>query len=491
MTDIDSALNGVLGALGESGSPASPAGTTALAGPEVTGYLDRVAELPTVDYGDVGSNGDIAEALNTNAAALATLQDAARGYREVVDKMVVPALAAQASEASATPTSAATFPLAGAGSADELLAASAESFATLSDGVSGTEVVGGSETETKSAPAEDGAADDAADSEGSDTEEKSGPVEPGSDNDSGDVSTEDLETKVSSAAPAAMAPPMAGGLPGAAPNPGALLTSLSSAAPMMSGMLGGPSPLSTGYIPSLGSMGSASGAAPQAPAASTSGGSRGVSTSEILQMIRDAKANAASTHTSSAGSSLSSPSSSSTPSTASTFSPSRIGDTGSSVGASSTGSSSASGSSGSSAPAIGRTVAGGSVDPALVSGRSVSTSLSAASPSSGGGGGAAAAGGRGGMGMMPMGAMGGMGGSGGGSGSGSSSSKYLERLGELRNDNPYLNGTWARDRTVSGVMASAGVSAAGGTSATDAALSSPGTPSKNESSVTELRSRWA
>lgn len=489
MTDIDSALNGVLGAV--DATAGASAGTTSLTGPEVTGYLDRVYALEDPNYGDVGTNSDIADALNADAEVLGTLKDAVKGYREVVDTMVTPALAAQAADAAATPTSAAVFPIAGAGSADELLTGASQAFATLSDGVADTEVRGsGGSNEAKSA------ADDAGSSEG-DTEdgEDSGIAEKSAlDEASGDVSADELATQVSSAAPAAapVAAPM-GGLTGAAPNPGALLTSLSAAAPMMSGMFGGTPAMGTsGVAPVGGSMGSlpSSTAAP-----STSSSSRGVSTAEILQMIRDAKSNAASTHTSSAGSSLSSPSSSHT---TSTFSPSRIGDTGSSAGNAGSTSTPASGSSsssssGPSAPAVGRTVAGGAVDPSLVSGRSVSTSLSAASPSSGGGAAAMAGRGAGGMGMMPMGAMGGMGGAGGGSGSGSSSSKYLERLGELRNDNPYLNGTWARGRTVSSVMGSAAGSAAAGDQDVASSLASPGTrgTAAPSTSVTELRSKWA
>lgn len=100
--------------------------------------------------------------------------------------------------------------------------------------------------------------------------------------------------------------------------------------------------------------------------------------------------------------------------------------------------------------------------------------------------------GAGGMGMMPMGALGGMGGAGGGSGSGSSS-KYLERLGELRNDNPYLNGTWARGRTVSSVMGSVAGSAAAGDQDVASSLASPGTrgTAAPAASATELRSKWA
>lgn len=97
------------------------------------------------------------------------------------------------------------------------------------------------------------------------------------------------------------------------------------------------------------------------------------------------------------------------------------------------------------------------------------------------------------MGMMPMGAMGGMGGSGVGSGSGSTSSKYLERLGELRNDNPYLNGTWARGRTVSSVMGSVAGPAAAGDQDVASSLASPGTrgTAAPSTSATELRSKWA
>ena len=489
MTDIDSALNGVLGAV--DATAGASAGTTSLTGPEVTGYLDRVYALEDPNYGDVGTNSDIADALNADAEVLGTLKDAVKGYREVVDTMVTPALAAQAADAAATPTSAAVFPIAGAGSADELLTGASQAFATLSDGVSDTEVRGsGGSNEAKSA------ADDAESSEGdTDDSEDSGITEKSAlDDTSGDVSADEIATQVSSAAPAAapMAAPM-GGLTGAAPNPGALLTSLSAAAPMMSGMFGGTPAMGTSGVSPVG--GSTGSLPSSTTAPSTSSSNRGVSSAEILQMIRDAKSNAASTHTSSAGSSLSSPSSSSH--TSSTFSPSRIGDTGSSAGSSGSSSStpasgSSSSSSGPSAPAVGRTVAGGAVDPSLVSGRSVSTSLSSASPSSGGGAAAMAGRGAGGMGMMPMGAMGGMGGAGGGSGSGSSS-KYLERLGELRNDNPYLNGTWARGRTVSSVMGSVSGSAAAGDQDVASSLASPGTrgTAAPSTSVTELRSKWA
>lgn len=479
MTDIDSALNGVLGAV--DATAGASAGTTSLSGPEVSGYLDRVYALDDPNYGDVGTNSDIADALNADAEVLGTLKDAVKGYREVVDTMVTPALAAQAADAAATPTSAAVFPIAGAGSADELLTGASQAFATLSDGVANTEVRGaGGSNEAKSA------ADDAESSEdGTEDGEDSGIAEKSElDDASGDVSADELATQVSSAAPAAA--PM-GGPTGAAPNPGALLTSLSAAAPMMSGMLGGTPAMGTsGVAPVGGSTGSLP-SSTAAPSSSSSG--RGVSTAEILQMIRDAKSNAASTHTSSAGSSLSSPSSSHT---SPAFSPSRIGDTGSSSSTPASGSASSS-SSGPAAPAVGRTIAGGAVDPSLVSGRSVSTSLSAASPSSGGGPAAMAGRGAGGMGMMPMGAMGGMGGAGGGSGSGSSSSKYLERLGELRNDNPYLNGTWARGRTVSSVMGSVAGPASAGDQDVASSLASPGTRGTADpsTSATELRSKWA
>lgn len=491
MTDIDSALNGVLGAV--DATAGASAGATSLSGPEVSGYLDRVYALDDPNYGDVGTNSDIADALNADAEVLGTLKDAVKGYREVVDTMVTPALAAQAADAAATPTSAAVFPIAGAGSADELLTGASQAFDTLSDGVANTEVRGsGGSNEAKSA------ADDAESSEdGTEDGEDSGIAEKSElDDVSGDVSADEIATQVSSAAPPAapMAAPM-GGPTGAAPNPGALLTSLSAAAPMMSGMLGGTPAMGTsGVAPVGGSTGSLP-SSTAAPSSSSSG--RGVSTAEILQMIRDAKSNAASTHTSSAGSSLSSPSSSHT---SPTFSPSRIGDTGSSAGNSgsssstpASGSASSSSSSGPAAPAVGRTIAGGAVDPSLVSGRSVSTSLSAASPSSGGGPAAMAGRGAGGMGMMPMGAMGGMGGAGGGSGSGSSSSKYLERLGELRNDNPYLNGTWARGRTVSSVMGSVAGPASAGDQDVASSLASPGTRGTADpsTSATELRSKWA
>ena len=485
MTDIDSALNGVLGAV--DATAGASAGTTSLAGPEVSGYLDRVYGLEDPNYGDVGTNSDIADALNADAEVLGTLKDAVKGYREVVDTMVTPALAAQAADAAATPASAAAFPIAGAGSADELLTGASQAFATLTDGVADTEVRGsGGSNEAKSATDDAGSSEgDAEDGEDSGITEKSA-----LDDTSGDVSADEIGTQVSSAAPAAA--PM-GGLTGAAPNPGALLTSLSAAAPMMSGMLGGTPAMGTsGVSPVGGSMGSL----PSSTAAPSSS-NRGISSAEILQMIRDAKSNAASTHTSSAGSSLSSPSSSSTPS--STFSPSRA-DTGSPAGSPGSSSStpasgspsSPSASSGPAAPAVGRTVAGGAVDPSLVSGRSVSTSLSSASPSSGGGAPAMAGRGAGGMGMMPMGALGGMGGAGGGSGSGSSS-KYLERLGELRNDNPYLNGTWARGRTVSSVMGSVAGSAAAGDQDVASSLASPGTrgTAAPAASATELRSKWA
>lgn len=496
MTDIDSALNGVLGAV--DATAGASVGTTSLAGPEVSGYLDQVYALEDPNYGDVGTNSDIADALNADAEVLGVLKDAVKDYQKVVDTMVTPAMAAQAADAAATPASAAVFPVAGAGSADELFAGASQAFATLTDEVASTEVRGsGGSNEAK--PDTDGTESTeevAEDGEDTGITEKSAP-----DNGSGDVSADELATQVSSAAPTG--PPMAapmGGLTGAAPNPGAVLTSLSSAAPMLSGMLGGTPAMGTsGVSPVGGTMGSLPSST---TAPSTPNSSRGVSTAEILQMIRDAKSNAASTHTSSAGSSLSSPSSSSTPS--STFSPSRA-DTGTSArnsgtspstpasGSSTAASgSSSSPSSGPSAPAVGRTVAGGPVDPSLVSGRAVTTSLSSASPSSGGGAPAMAGRGAGGMGMMPMGAMGGLGGAGGGSGSGSSS-KYLERLGELRNDNPYLNGTWARGRTVSGVMASVAGTDATGDQDVASSLASPGTRGAADpaASATELRSKWA
>ena len=499
MTDIDSALNGVLGAV--DATAGASVGTTSLAGPEVSGYLDQVYALEDPNYGDVGTNSDIADALNADAEVLGVLKDAVKDYQKVVDTMVTPAMAAQAADAAATPASAAVFPVAGAGSTDELMAGASQAFATLTDEVMNTEVRGSGDVneaklDTVDAELSEDGPEDSEDGEDSGITEKSEIVDG-----SGDVSADELATQVSSAAPTS--PPLAapmGGLTGAAPNPGAVLTSLSSAAPMMSGMLGGTPAMGTsGDSPVGGTMGSlpSSTAAPSTP-----NSSRGVSTAEILQMIRDAKSNAASTHTSSAGSSLSSPSSSSTPS--STFSPSRA-DTGSSAGNSGTSpstpasgsstaasGSSSSPSSGPSAPAVGRTVAGGPVDPSLVSGRAVTTSLSSASPSSGGGAPAMAGRGAGGMGMMPMGAMGGLGGAGGGSGSGSSS-KYLERLGELRNDNPYLNGTWARGRTVSGVMASVAGTAATGDQDVASSLASPGTRGAADpaASATELRSKWA
>lgn len=500
MTDIDSALNGVLGAV--DATAGASVGTTSLAGPEVSGYLDQVYALEDPNYGDVGTNSDIADALNADAEVLGVLKDAVKDYQKVVDTMVTPAMAAQAADAAATPASAAVFPVAGAGSTDELMAGASQAFATLTDEVMTTEVRGSGDvneakSDTVDAELSEDGPEDSEDGEDSGITEKSEIVDG-----SGDVSADELATQVSSAAPTS--PPLAapmGGLTGAAPNPGAVLTSLSSAAPMMSGMLGGTPAMGTsGVSPVGGTMGSlpSSTAAPSTP-----NSSRGVSTAEILQMIRDAKSNAASTHTSSAGSSLSSPSSSSTPS--STFSPSRA-DTGTSAGNSGTrpstpasgsstaaSGSSSSPSSGPSAPAVGRTVAGGPVDPSLVSGRAVTTSLSSASPSSGGGAPAMAGRGAGGMGMMPMGAMGGLGGAGGGSGSGSSSSKYLERLGELRNDNPYLNGTWARGRTVSGVMASVAGTAATGDQDVASSLASPGTRGAADpaASATELRSKWA